>query len=583
MATPINHAAVDRLIQRHIKQFRNKGVYTLRPGYKFVGGWITDKPAVVATVDKKLAGLPPRNRLPTEIEDVPVDVREATGLQRLRAQDPVQHALVTSHGRAEHQEPTWKYERDVATGATLSAAKKISHPALVTQGKKPEIPYSPAATPLDPVTETMTVIAHASPDAGWPVLRDFLSQTQSRLTVGMYDFTSKHILDTLQASLKTSGASLELVLDHPPRNPSANQTDDQTKSALESHLKAQAKIEWALTRNDPVVDAWVFPTAYHIKVAVKDGQVFWLSSGNWNNSNQPDLSSKNPADGSFAQADRDWHVVVMNPMLAGIFEAYLRHDRQIAAGHQGVGNAAIHQALHKASQALQVLQAHSSLAQVPPSKPSQLFEAKTFVNVPVTIQPVLTPDTGSYVGNILELLRSATRSIYMQTQYIHPSDQPADKDFTTLITTLRDKHRAGLDVRVITSQYENTAQWIEKLKEYDLDAVLRIQNRVHNKGIVVDSKVVALGSQNWSGDGTLRNRDATVIIHQEGIAQYFEQIFLHDWTTLASAKVVDASHPSGSTTKRGLSTQAKGPNSRKRTAPRSRRKAPPAKRKRQGP
>lgn len=84
MATPINHAAIDRLIQRPIKQLRNKGVYTLWPGYKFTGGWITDKPAIVATVDKELAGLRPRDRLPTEIEDVPVDVREATGLQRLR-------------------------------------------------------------------------------------------------------------------------------------------------------------------------------------------------------------------------------------------------------------------------------------------------------------------------------------------------------------------------------------------------------------------------------------------------------------------------------------------------------------------
>ena len=197
MATPINDAAIDRLIQRHITQFRSKGVYTLRLGYKFTGGWITDKPAIVETVDKKLDGLTTRDRLPTEIEDVHVDVREATGLQRLRVQDPVQHALVTSHGRAEHHEPTWKYERDVATRTRLSAAQKVRHPALALQGNKLEIPYSPAAAMLNPVTGTMTVIAHASPDASWPVLRDFLSQTQSRLTVGMCDFTSKHFLDTL--------------------------------------------------------------------------------------------------------------------------------------------------------------------------------------------------------------------------------------------------------------------------------------------------------------------------------------------------------------------------------------------------
>ena len=64
-------------------------------------------------------------------------------------------------------------------------------------------------------------------------------------------------------------------------------------------------------------------------------------------------------------------------------------------------------------------------------------------------------------------------------------------------------------------------------------SLVRIQTRVHNKGIVVDSTTVALGSHNWSGDGTLRNRDATLIIHNEEAAQYFERIFLADWTTLA--------------------------------------------------
>ncbi len=59
------------------------------------------------------------------------------------------------------------------------------------------------------------------------------------------------------------------------------------------------------------------------------------------------------------------------------------------------------------------------------------------------------------------------------------------------------------------------------------------ENGVHNKGFIVDSKVVALGSQNWSSDGVLRNRDASVIIANETAAKYYEQIFLHDWNNIA--------------------------------------------------
>ena len=43
----------------------------------------------------------------------------------------------------------------------------------------------------------MRVVAHVSPDTGWPHLRDFLTQTNSRLVVGMYDFGAKHIRDAI--------------------------------------------------------------------------------------------------------------------------------------------------------------------------------------------------------------------------------------------------------------------------------------------------------------------------------------------------------------------------------------------------
>jgi phosphatidylserine/phosphatidylglycerophosphate/cardiolipin synthase-like enzyme len=81
---------------------------------------------------------------------------------------------------------------------------------------------------------------------------------------------------------------------------------------------------------------------------------------------------------------------------------------------------------------------------------------------------------------------------------------------------------------------------LELLQDAGIDlAQVRIQANVHNKGMIVDSKVVAVGSQNWSGDGTLRNRDATLIIYNEEAAQYWEKIFIHDWTQMASQRALD--------------------------------------------
>jgi phosphatidylserine/phosphatidylglycerophosphate/cardiolipin synthase-like enzyme len=96
----------------------------------------------------------------------------------------------------------------------------------------------------------------------------------------------------------------------------------------------------------------------------------------------------------------------------------------------------------------------------------------------------------------------------------------------------------GVDVRIITSQFQAMQGWLERLQAagVDLDKV-KLQNGVHNKGFVVDSKIVALGSQNWSGDGVLRNRDASVIIENAKAAAYYEKIFLHDWNNIARQSV----------------------------------------------
>ncbi|HEX3972290.1 MAG TPA: phospholipase D-like domain-containing protein, partial [Stellaceae bacterium] len=319
---------------------------------------------------------------------------------------------------------------------------------------------------------------------------------------------------------------------------------------------------------------WIYPSAYHIKVAVRDGGSFWLSSGNFNVSNQPNLAANEPKRGSLAKADRDWHLVVDDSGLAQLFEAYIRNDFSVATPYQTSGNDAVHAKIRAAEKKLAAAQAKSTQIRNPPARrDGTSFPHAVFPNVPVTVQPLLTPDPGQhttlYVDKVLALINSAQRSVYMQTQYVHPSDKPVDKDFMALVEAFANARKKGLDVRLITSQYENTPQWVEKMKELDLDQVLHIQERVHNKGIVVDSKTVMVSSQNWSGDGTLRNRDAGLIIEHPGIAQYFEKIFIDDWTKRSGIKLTDRAyqapaHAGGA----AAAKKAAKKSARKKTAPR---------------
>jgi hypothetical protein len=543
-ARQIDRAAIDRVIKRNISRLKRPGVLTARPGYQFTDGRLTGRPAIVVTVMRKRARVPASQQLPAEIEGIPVDVRPSTAMQRLRATAPAKHALLARFGPLEHREPEWPYERRVSDGKTLSSIRAPRHPAWNSMAKKPQIAYTPAKPPLAKVSKPITMLACASPDAGFTVLAEFLQATKERLTVGLYDFTSGDILRTLLGVIGTRRLPFKMVLDHPALNPTANQSDEQTVQAI-TKADRDGTVMWALTETDPDTTKWIFPTAYHIKVAVRDGTAFWLSSGNWNVSNQPNLAVKTPSRGSLATADRDWHVVMMDEGLATLFEAYIEHDYLVASGVQA-GRSVEQQQLKKAIEQAVALQRKEMQKQPsgigkPRGVPYTLGAPKLFTRARMTVQPLLTPDKGRktsmYAEHVLPLIQSARKSLYMQYQYIHPSSLPADNGFEALVDAVAGAVRRKVDVRVICSEYENTPQYIELLHERGLSSVLRVQNNVHNKGIVVDSKTVLVSSQNWSDQGVLQNRDAGVIIGHAGVAQFFQASFLQDWADRADVRV----------------------------------------------
>jgi phosphatidylserine/phosphatidylglycerophosphate/cardiolipin synthase-like enzyme len=540
--------AIDQIIRKNLNRLRKPGVLTVRPGFEITKHQLTGKSAIVATVHTKKKGLTKNDLLPTTIGKIPVDVREATGYQRLCAHDPAAAELAQAYGRPEDQQPIWPLEREMPSGKLLDdprsnvqrtmARAKIQQPAtmqaLAARAKKLQINYVPAPNaPLNPVIATTTITAHVSPDAGLVTLQAFLRMTKKSLVIGMYDFTSGPILASFENDLGGT-KTLQMVLDNPPPNPTRDQTDSQTVQELDSSLGKRSKIVRALDRSDALVSAWMFPFAYHIKVIVRDNSVFWLSSGNLNNSNQPDLTSPPRTE------DRDWHVIIEDDQLAKLFAAYLNQDFTSAAQHQLGQPTGVAAAVSDANAKL--------AADTNPPPPSAVkatttssFPAKVFNNISVKITPLLTPDKlvsdptqGQYLNNILQLIAGAQHSLFIQLQYIEASNGTHD-DFDTLLRAIAARVAAGVDVRLIES-LQFGEKWAEKMKAtgVDLTANISLQSDVHNKGFVVDGQTVVVSSQNFSPAGIRLNRDAGVIIESPDIANYFGPIFLSDWNNKAT-------------------------------------------------
>jgi phosphatidylserine/phosphatidylglycerophosphate/cardiolipin synthase-like enzyme len=178
----------------------------------------------------------------------------------------------------------------------------------------------------------------------------------------------------------------------------------------------------------------------------------------------------------------------------------------------------------------------------PSQPPAKLFKSKTFnPSESVRVTPVLSPD--NYMQVIPDLLRSATRSLYIEQQYIR-SGQP---NIQTLLAAIREamEAHADLEVRIILAppKFADDFAKVERtIKELRKDLNLKMGTHIrllspkhfvhcHNKLIIVDKQRVLVSSQNWSDMAVSRNREAGVIIHHAPIARYYTAIFTSDWET----------------------------------------------------
>jgi hypothetical protein len=529
-------------------------VYNVRPGYFFKNNRITSEPAVVVVIhprDKELG----KRLVPKRLGGVPVQLRMASPTEQIRRVMPEADFASDADAEAGLATPGWDMMQgdDEGTEADPGFASDDPGPSKLVSYEPP-----PGGTLLD-VTEAMKVTCHVSPEQGWRELsRFFQSARKKRLTIAMYDFTAPHVLAELASGRAEGNGKLSLILDPGvSKNGQVKANDvweEEVRDTLTDSLSNRFSFLWAAVKRKGKVTRSIFPTSYHIKVAVSDGKAFWLSSGNWQSSNQPDVDA---LDLSLAKLhtryNREWHVVVEHPGLASTFEAFIKQDmkqaRSLQAEAQGdeFGAAGEEEAAVAAAAAAELLIPAEALSDFEADAPKRReFPARTFTftaEKPLHVRQVLTPD--NYAEAVIPVIKKAKKKLYFQNQYIKVTEDAGEK-FTGLLDALLRKVADGLeDVRIILRQLPNAADELEALQYYawrnfqieDLSFV-RHQPGCHTKGIIVDSKVVVVGSHNWSNLGVSRNRDASLIFYDADIARYYEEIFLHDFEVLARPQVL---------------------------------------------
>lgn len=508
------------VLERNRGLFERANVVSVRPGYKFRNGRITREPAIVVSVARKrdLSLLERDERLPESVDGIPVDVTPASPEE-----------IIARRGETEAVRFPTSAAEDALLIDDLTTAEAEEAPR-----PQPVITYEPPPhVRLDEVTGAMRVTCTVSPDAGSTVLVSLLRRASESLDVAMYDFTAPHILAAVKAALRGSDATMRMVLgpheslptereiENDPDMPKANDLpEEKILRSLRRALGQRFEVQAA-----SVGEGRIFAQAYHIKVAVADRKAFWLSSGNWQTSNQPAIDFLDPESDTreMRKYNREWHVVVDNAALSRMWSEFIEWDFDQAGAEQAERESAeVEPQLFLPEAFLEEALEAAALRVFPPA-------TFTFTSAnPLRVQPLLTPD--NYMDHVLRLVRSARQKLYFQNQSLDPIKSPSE-EFVELLELLRDKSNdPDLDTRIIIRDIGDIRKKLESLQLMGFDmSKVRVQRGCHTKGIVVDSKTVLVGSHNWTNKGTQYNRDASLIFHDRGIAGYYEDVFLHDW------------------------------------------------------
>jgi phosphatidylserine/phosphatidylglycerophosphate/cardiolipin synthase-like enzyme len=477
-------------------------VVSVRPGFRRVAGHLTSEPAVVVTVRRKLDAdeLEPATVVPKAIGNIPVDIVVADPLELIGEMG----VRAESSAAAPALETTTIW-REVLSDAPMAEAAEAA----------PKIGYKkPKDIELKPC-KIRDVLCHVGPDAGWSTLKAFLLDTESSLSVTMYEMTADYIVKELTAlGRDTPKAKLSLVLQE-----NTNETASVTKLR-----KAWDKKRFTYAKAVISGPKQIFASSFHSKVAVQDSARMWLSSGNWSPHSQPQVPpGPNPT--IYRLGNREWHAVVNDRTLSEIFQGFILYDLKTAAAVAEEELAPLMPELLVPESAL--VQPEAAVVQPAPFTPKHIVRTK---ETAIPVQPLMTPD--NYGPAILDLIGSAKRTLFMQYSYIRG---PKSKDlYLDLLKAVANRMKKGVDVRVIVDRRNQADADVDLVLAlgWDSSRWRRQTSPVHNKGIIVDGKKTVVGSQNWSSDGTQVNRDASLIFDDSEIATYYNDVFQFDWANL---------------------------------------------------
>ncbi len=344
--------------------------------------------------------------------------------------------------------------------------------------------------------------AFVSPDCSFSVLQGELNTASSSLCINLYQFDNPYLMDILVDALDR-GVDVQLLLEGSP----VGGITDEERDIAETITKSGGEVR--LSR-DPFIN--------HAKYVVVDNKTLLIMTENWKTTGVP-------TNNSFG--NRGWGIVLKNEEVANYFTDVFLEDF-----YRG----------EEFAPEIEGLETNVMARAIPQDSYVPVFEPRT-VTCNFTVIPVLAPDTAMSNETILGAINSAQESIFVQQ---FSTGRFWGEEPNTFITALIEAARRGCEVKVLLdskdynvdawNDNDEAVAWMEQVaREENLNLEAKLADldslgitKVHSKGLIVDGKVVVITSLNWNAN-SIYNREAGVIVENEEIASFFEDVFFHDW------------------------------------------------------
>lgn len=361
-------------------------------------------------------------------------------------------------------------------------------------------------------TRAANVTAFLAPDSSFATLARLIDNARSDIAIEVYEFTHQPLAARLERALRNGNVtSLRLVVEDAP----AGRTPESRDRAATLLARLQAAGADVRVVSE---DRYTF---HHAKVAVVDGRWSLVASENMN-------PSGFPPSGSYG--NRGWGVVVDSPELAGALLKVLDWDADENWTTPFV------------------------LDEFAPDRRAPLFANPVgpyrsrfapFVAGPARVSLLVSPEQTVPPKLLLDEIRNATHEVLVEFLTLAPlwrterGDEP-----NPLVEALLEAARRGVRVRVLLAgdfvdptdgapdNLDTARLLLERSRGLDLQVRLADPieiGTIHNKGLVVDRRVVHVGSLNGNLHSASRNREIGLVVESEAAATHFAGAFDHDW------------------------------------------------------